>query len=72
MAKVIIDVMDVEYLEETVGAFNVCIDKIVNQPGCWEATVSGTLGDLTNYLENEYCVGMDEEDVQYYLSTIEK
>lgn len=72
MAKVTIDVMDVEYLKETVESFNVVIDKVVNQPGCWEATISGTPGDVANFMENEYCVGMDEEDVLYYLSTIEK
>ena len=76
MAKVTIDVLDVEYLKEIVESFNIvidniAIDKITNQPGCLEVTISGSAADVANFIENEYCMGMGKEDTLYYLSTIE-
>lgn len=71
MAKVIIDVVDVEYMKETLKNYKVEIVRVVNQPGCWEATLEGEFEELEKYMSLEYCLGMDDADADYYMSFIE-
>ena len=74
MAKVNIDIVDFEYIEEIIRnrypelrILHTCDTK-------WsiQIVIEGPLEVLERFMANEYCDGMDSEDAEFYMGLIEQ
>ncbi|EPU8480444.1 hypothetical protein ACVZZJ_005530, partial [Escherichia coli] len=75
MAKVDIDIVDFEYIEEIIrNRYPELSITSVQDSKFWsiQIVVEGPLEDLTRFMANEYCDGMDSEDAEFYMGLIEQ
>ncbi|QYW08368.1 single stranded DNA-binding protein [Enterobacteria phage phiC600P9] len=75
MAKIDIDVVDFEYIEEIIRNRypELRITSALNDPNCnVSVVIEGPLNRLKQFMVNEYCDGMDAEDVEFYTGFIEQ
>ena len=75
MAKVDIDIVDFEYIEEIIrNRYSELSITSVQDSKFWsiQIVVEGPLEDLTRFMANEYCDGMDSEDAEFYMGLIEQ
>ena len=75
MAKVDIDIVDFEYIEEIVrNRYPELSITNVQDSKFWsiQIVIEGPLEDLTRFMANEYCDGMDSEDAEFYMGLIEQ
>lgn len=69
MAKVDIDVVDFEYVEEVI---RVRFPELhIESESHSSIVIQGPLAEVTRFMKDEYCEGMDLEDAEYYMSFIE-
>lgn len=75
MAKVDIDTVDFEYIEEIIrNRYPELSITSVQDSKFWsiQIVIEGPLEDLTRFMANEYCDGMDSEDAEFYMGLIEQ
>ena len=75
MAKVDIDIVDFEYIEEIIrNRYPELSITNVQDSKFWsiQIVIEGPLEDLTRFMANEYCDGMDSEDAEFYMGLIEQ
>ncbi|UDY80633.1 hypothetical protein [Shigella phage CT01] len=75
MAKVDIDIVDFEYIEEIIrNRYPELSITRVQDSKFWsiQIVIEGPLEDLTRFMANEYCDGMDAEDAEFYMGLIEQ
>lgn len=75
MAKVDIDIVDFEYIEEIIrNRYSELSITSVQDSKFWsiQIVIEGPLEDLTRFMANEYCDGMDSEDAEFYMGLIEQ
>ncbi|ENW7449898.1 hypothetical protein ACFL8V_004581, partial [Salmonella enterica] len=75
MAKVDIDIVDFEYIEEIIrNRYPELRITNVQDSKFWsiQIVIEGPLEDLTRFMANEYCDGMDSEDAEFYMGLIEQ
>lgn len=76
MAKVDIDIVDFEYIEEIIRNryTRLSITSIHDDPNyCnFSIVIEGPLEVLERFMANEYCDGMDAEDAEFYMGLIEQ
>ncbi|CAA7537780.1 Frd3 [Escherichia phage vB_EcoM_C2-3] len=75
MAKVDIDIVDFEYIEEIIrNRYPGLSITSVQDSKFWsiQIVIEGPLEDLTRFMANEYCDGMDSEDAEFYMGLIEQ
>lgn len=75
MAKVDIDIVDFEYIEEIIrNRYPELRITSVQDSKFWsiQIVIEGPLEDLTRFMANEYCDGMDSEDAEFYMGLIEQ
>lgn len=75
MAKIDIDVVDFEYIEEIIRNRypELRITSALNDPNCnVSVVIEGPLNRLKQFMVNEYCDGIDAEDVEFYTGFIEQ
>ncbi len=75
MAKVDIDIVDFEYIEEIIrNRYPELSITSVQDSKFWsiQIVIEGPLEDLTRFMANEYCDGMDSEDTEFYMGLIEQ
>ncbi|EFG4055676.1 hypothetical protein BOT46_005273 [Escherichia coli] len=75
MAKVDIDIVDFEYIEEIIrNRYPELSITSVQDSKFWsiQIVIEGPLEDLTCFMANEYCDGMDSEDAEFYMGLIEQ
>ncbi|APC45137.1 hypothetical protein SH7_0232 [Shigella phage SH7] len=75
MAKVDIDIVDFEYIEEVIrNRYPELSITSVQDSNFWsiQIVIEGPLEDLTRFMANEYCDGMDSEDAEFYMGLIEQ
>ncbi|ULF50299.1 hypothetical protein CPTSV76_036 [Enterobacteria phage SV76] len=75
MAKVDIDIVDFEYIEEIIrNRYPELSITSVQDSKFWsiQIVIEGPLEDLTRFMANEYCDGMDSEDAEFYMGLIEQ
>lgn len=75
MAKVDIDIVDFEYIEETIrNRYPELSITSVQDSKFWsiQIVIKGPLEDLTLFMANEYCDDMGSEDAEFYMGLIEQ
>ena len=75
MAKVDIDIVDFEYIKEIIrNRYPELSITSVQDSKFWsiQIVIEGPLEDLTRFMANEYCDGMDSEDAEFYMGLIEQ
>ena len=75
MVKVDIDIVDFEYIEEIIrNRYPELSITSVQDSKFWsiQIVIEGPLEDLTRFMANEYCDGMDSEDAEFYMGLIEQ
>lgn len=75
MAKVDIDIVDFEYIEEIIrNRYPELSITSVQDSKFWsiQIVIEGPLEDLTRFMTNEYCDGMYPEDAKFYMGLIQK
>lgn len=75
MAKVDIDIVDFEYIEEIIrNRYPELSITSVQDSKFWsiQIVIEGPLEDLTRFMANEYCDGMDSEDAEFYMGLIKQ
>lgn len=75
MAKVDIDIVDFEYIEEIIrNRYPELRIMRVQDSKFWsiQIAIEGPLEHLERFMANEYCDGMDAEDAEFYMGLIEE
>lgn len=75
MARVDIDIVDFEYIEEIIrNRYPELSITSVQDSKFWsiQIVIEGPLNRLKQFMVNEYCDGMDAEDVEFYTGFIEQ
>ncbi|ANH49632.1 hypothetical protein PE37_0028 [Escherichia phage PE37] len=75
MAKVDIDIVDFEYIEEIIrNRYPELSITSVQDSKFWsiQIVIEGPLEVLERFMANEYCDGMDAEDTEFYMGLIEQ
>ena len=75
MAKVDIDIVDFEYIEEIIrNRYPELSITSVQDSKFWsiQIAIEGPLEALERFMANEYCDGMDSEDAEFYMGQIEQ
>lgn len=74
MANVNIDIVDFEYTYEVIrNRYPSLVMTYTKDVGCsMQIEVQGPLEDLTRFMSDEYCDGMDAEDAEFYMGLIQK
>lgn len=76
MARVDIDIVDFEYIEEIIRNRypELRIVSVQDDPNYCNVSVviEGPLEILTRFMEVEYCEGMEPEDKEFYMGLIEE
>lgn len=74
MSKINIDIVDFEYTYEVIrNRYPSLVMTYIKDVGCsMQIEVQGPLEDLTRFMADEYCDGMDSEDAEFYMGLIQK